>query len=571
VPKPSPPRGRFSAHTRADNVQRFQREKFDIAIVGGGITGAGIARDAALRGLSVALLEKGDFGSGTSSKSSRMIHGGLRYLRQRHVSLVRESLRERGVLIKIAPHLVHPFPFLLPVYGSGLEERLQLKVGLTAYDLLAGRLRLERHRMLSSREVLREEPALRSDGLQGALRYFDCLVHDARLTLATARSAARQGAAVANYVQATALEREEQRPDGRPSGRVVGVRFRDLLSGRTGVLRARVVVNAAGPWCDELRAMTSLPPMLRPTKGIHVVVPHQRLPVTDIVIFFHNDRSLFAVPKEGWTYIGTTDTDYRGDPGQARADATDVAYVLEAANTAFPGLTIVPGDIVSCWAGVRPLVAEEGAPTPSDVSRDYEIKNELPGLVSIAGGKLTTYRSMAQDLLDRLVAGEGRRVDWSPRPCCTADLSLPGGDFQDFESYSEGAVAALEEGWGLSPAVASRLVRTYGTEHVKILAYGLRDKRLLEPLTSRIPVLRAEVLYAVEEEMAVTLEDFLDRRADLMLFDPSGKKGLDAAPPAARLMGSVLGWGWRARREQLRRYREAVAAMMAFANKKGTD
>jgi len=357
-------------------------------------------------------------------------------------------------------------------------------------------------------------------------------------------------------VQATALEKEEQR--------VVGVRFRDLLSGRTGALRAAVVVNAAGPWCDELRAMTSLPPMLRPTKGVHVVLPHHRLPVTNIVIFFHNDRGLFAVPKEDWTYVGTTDTDYRGDPGQARADAADVAYILEAVNVTFPGRAVVPDDIVSTWAGVRPLVAEEGAPTPSDVSRDYEIKNEPPGLVSIAGGKLTTYRSMAQDLLDRLVASEGRRLGWSPRPCCTADLPLPGGDFQDFDSYSEGAVAALEEGWGLSPAVASRLVRTYGTEHVKILAYALRNKRLLEPLTSRIAVLRAEALYAAEEEMAVTLEDFLARRTDLMLFDPSGKKGLDAAPLAVRLMGGVLGWGWRARREQLRRYREAVAAMTAF-------
>jgi glycerol-3-phosphate dehydrogenase len=568
VSKPSP-RGRFSSRTRATSIERFQREKFDIAVVGGGITGAGIARDAALRGLSVALLEKGDFGSGTSSRSSRMIHGGLRYLRQLHVSLVRESLRERGVLLEIAPHLARPFPFLLPVYGSG-QERLQLRVGLTAYDILAGRRRLERHRMLSRREVMQQEPALRPDGLQGALLYFDCLVHDARLTLATVRSAARQGAAVANYVQATSLEPEEQRPDGRLSGRVVGVRFRDVLSGRSNLLRASIVVNAAGPWCDELRALTNLPPMLRPTKGTHVVLPHQRLPVTNVVIFFHNDRGLFAVPKDDWTYVGTTDTDYHGDPGRARVDATDVAYVLEASNAAFPGLNLVPSDIVSCWAGVRPLVAEEGAPTPSDVSRDYEIKNELPGLISIAGGKLTTYRSMAQDLLDRLVAGEGRRLGWSPRPCSTADLPLPGGDFQDFDSYSEGAVAALEEGWGLPPAVASRLVRIYGTEHVKILAYALRDKRLLEPLTPGVAVMRAEALYAVEEEMAVTLEDFLNRRTDLMLFDPSGKKGLDAAAPAVRLMGGLLGWGWRARREQLRRYRQAVDAMAAFAHKKGT-
>ena len=559
--RPSSPRGRFSLRTRAANVQRFQRDKFDIAIVGGGITGAGIARDAALRGLSVALLEKGDFGSGTSSKSSRMAHGGLRYLRQRHISLVRESLRERGVLLKIAPHLVHPFPFLLPVYDSGLEERVQLRLGLTAYDLLAGRHGLERHRMLSRQEVLQQEPALRRDGLQGALRYFDCLAHDARLTLATVRSASRQGAAVANYVQATALEREEER--------VAGVRFRDALSGRTGLLRAGVVVNAAGPWCDELRATTSLPPMLRPTKGIHIVLPRHRLPVTNIVVFFHNGRGLFAVPKDDWTYVGTTDTDYQGDPGQARADAADVAYVLEAANNAFPGRAIVPGDIVSTWAGVRPLVAEEGAPTPSDLSRDYEIENEPPGLVTIAGGKLTTYRSMAQDLLDRLVAAEGRRLDWSHRPCCTAELPLPGGDVEGFDSYVEGAVAALEEGWGLPPTAASRLVRTYGSEHTKILAYGLRDKRLLEPLTSGSAVLRAEALYAAEEEMAVTLEDFLARRTDLMLFDPSGRQGLRVAPLVARLMGSVLGWGWRARREQLRRYREAVAATIAFARPAG--
>jgi glycerol-3-phosphate dehydrogenase len=507
----------------------------------------------------VALVEKGDFGSGTSSKSSRMIHGGLRYLRQRHVSLVRESLRERGVLLKIAPHLVQPFPFLLPVYGSGLEERLQLKLGLTAYDLLAGRRGLEHHRMLSRREVLNQEPALRPDGLQGALRYFDCLVHDARLTLATARSAARQGAAVANYVQATSLQREDQR--------VVGMHFRDLLSGRTGLLRAGVVVNAAGPWCDELRAMTSLPPKLRPTKGIHIVLPRHRLPVTNVVVFFHNARGLFAVPKEDWTYVGTTDSDYQGDPGQARADAADVAYVLEAVNQTFPGRAIVPGDIVSTWAGVRPLVAEEGSPTPSDVSRDYEIENEPPGLVSIAGGKLTTYRSMAQDLLDRLVAAEGRQLGWSPRPCCTAELPLPGGDVQGFDTYAEGAVAALEEGWGLSPAVASRLVRTYGTEHAKILAYGLRDKGLLQPLKSGTAVLRAEAVYAAEEEMAVTLEDFLARRTDLMLFD--GGRGLDVAPLVARLVGSVLGWGWRARREQLRRYREAVATMIAFAREEG--
>ena len=329
-----------SRRTRAPtNIERFQRDKFDIAIIGGGITGAGIARDAALRGLSVALLEKGDFGSGTSSKSSRMIHGGLRYLRQRHVSLVRESLRERGVLLKIAPHLVRPFPFLLPVYGSGLRSVSSsgsASPPTISWPAGAGSsaTACSPAARCCSRSPLCARTASRAPSV-----YFDCLVHDARLTLATARSAARQGAAVANYVQATGLEREDQRPDGR-RGRIVGVHFRDLLSGRSNLLRAAIVVNAAGPWCDELRAMTNLPPMLRPTKGVHVVLPHQRLPVTNVVIFFHDDRGLFAVPKDDWTYVGTTDTDYRGDPGQARVDAADVAYVLEASNAAFPGASL---------------------------------------------------------------------------------------------------------------------------------------------------------------------------------------------------------------------------------------
>lgn len=556
------PPGSFSLQTRGAYLERLARETFDLAIVGGGITGAGIARDAALRGLSVALVEKGDFAAGTSSRSSRMIHGGLRYLRKRQVRLVRESLRERDVLLRIAPHLVYPFPFLLPVYEGSRDSRLKLKVGLTGYDLLAGSRLIEHHTMLSREELVVGEPALRQDGLRGGFRYFDCLVDDARLTLATIRSAAREGAAPVSYVEAIGLEQ-----DGH---RVTGVHFRDHLRGGTGLVRARVVVNAAGPWVDRLREAAGTVPMLRPTKGIHVALRHASLPVSSAVVLAASDgRMLFAVPLGDCTYVGTTDTDYPGDPDAARTDADDVHYVLEAANGAFDGAGLLPSDVISTWVGVRPLVAEEGAAVPSDVSRDYEIEVEPEGFVSIAGGKLTTYRAMAEALVDRILHEEGARFGWRRQRSRTAGQPLPGGEIGGFERFREAEVQALHESWALPHEVAERLLRTYGTEYVRVLAYGLRDRSLLRPLLSGSPVLRAEALYAAEEEMALTLEDFMARRTNLMLFTPD--RGLEAANEAAGLMGRVLGWGRGERREQVRRYREAVARMLSFAQEEQSD
>ncbi len=552
-------RGGFSAWTRAGYLERLERETFDLAVIGGGITGAGIARDAAMRGLSVALLDKGDFASGTSSKSSRMIHGGLRYLRHAQIRLVRESLREREVLLNIARHLVHPFHFLLPVYEGGQDSRLRLKLGLTAYDRLAGSRLLERHAMLSSEEVTQTEPLLRREGLRGAFRYSDCLVNDARLTLATVRSAARQGAIPVSYAEAEGLERD--------GDRVTAVRYRDRLDDRRGVVRAHVVVNAAGPWVDGVRAMSGQARMLRPTKGIHIVFPRSKLPGSSAVVMEGRDeRMMFVVPLGDYTYVGTTDTDYSGDPADARADADDVAYLLDAVGIRFEGVQLSPPDVVSTWAGVRPLVSEEGA--PSSVSRDYEIEMGPEGFVTIAGGKLTTYRAMAEDLVDRVIAREGSRLGWSPAPCRTAEEPLVGGEVAGFESYLEGAAPALEEGWNLSPAAARRLIETYGTEHVRVLGYALRDRNLLQPLASGCEVLRAEALYAAEEEMAVTLEDFMARRTTLMLFDPD--HGLGAAAEAARLMGRVLGWRQGQRREQIEKYERAVERMMAFAHEAPT-
>lgn len=547
--------GGFSIHTRAAAIERMRREVFDLLVVGGGITGTAIARDAAMRGLSVALLEKGDFAAGTSSRSSKMVHGGLRYLKGGHVRLVREALHERGVLLRLAPHLVQPVSFLFPVYETGDDSRLKLRLGLTAYDMLAGSERLARHTSLSREKTAEVEPLLRYDGLQGAFRFTDCLVNDARLTLATARSAARSGAVTVNYAQVIAFERDGER--------VSGASFRDATSGKEHLVRARVVVNAAGPWVDALRALTGEPPMLRPTKGVHIVFPRARLPVSGTVVIPSDDRRmLFVVPAGECTYVGTTDTDYRIDPALARTDSEDADYLLRAVNALFPETRLSPKDIVAAWAGVRPLVAEEGAPTPSDVSRDYDIDIGPPGFYSIAGGKLTTCRSMAQGLVDRVIEEEGRRFGWQTKPARTAIVPLVGGNIDGFERYRRGLMPALEESWGLQPRTAYRLLRSYGTEYVRVLAYALRDPALLRPLSPSCPVLRAEALYAAEEEMALTLEDFMARRTDLMLFHPT--HGLDAAPEAARLMGSVLGWGWRERRRQVARYRESVAQMTAF-------
>ena len=549
--RPTPPTGGFSPRTRAEALARFQADTFDIAIIGGGITGAGIARDAAQRGLAVALLEKGDFASGTSSKSSRMAHGGLRYLAKRHVHLVRESLVERGVLLRLAPHLVHPLPYILPVYEGGPNKRFVLRAGLTAYDLLAGRRRLQRHRGLSRQALERTEPTVRTDGLQGGFRYFDCVVNDARLTLATVRSAARDHAAVASYTEATDVLSE--------GGRVTGVHFTDRLSGTTGTLRAHVVVAAAGPWTDQVRALAGAQRILRPTKGIHVVVGHARLPLSNAVAFAFGDRMMFAVPYGDYTYIGTTDTDYPGDPGQARAETDDVAYVTEATNSAFT-VGLSPDDVLSTWAGVRPLVYEEG--TPSDVGRDYEIQVGPEGFITIAGGKLTTYRAMAEDLVNTVVRQEARRLGGARPPCRTASTTLPGGDLDRFERYRQAAAAALEESWGLSRQAALHLPDTYGTEYLKVLAYARHSPDLLQPLAPDVPVLAAEAIYAVEEEMALTLEDFMARRTDLMLFEP--QHGLEAAGRTADLMGEALGWDRHQRNEEMERYRQAVAAMTAF-------
>jgi alkyldihydroxyacetonephosphate synthase len=544
-------RGSFGPRRRSTSLRRFAEELFDLAVIGGGITGAGIACDAARRGMKVALVEKGDFAGGTSSRSSKMIHGGLRYLSQLDLKLVRESLAERQRLLALAPHLVHPTPHLIPSY-KGRLEKIELKIGMLGYDLLAASRSIAPHQKLSAEEVLEREPLLKRQGLGGGFIYYDCLVNDARLTLATLKSAAEAGAVLANYVACLGLERE--------AGRVRGLRYRDVLGDAQGTLRAEVVVNATGPWSDAVRAMAGEKgSILRLTKGVHLVVAREKLALRHVVVFFtEDDRAIFAAPFGRFAYIGTTDTDYHGDPDQVEVKAEDVSYLLEVINEGFDGTRLEEGDVISAWAGLRPLLREEGR--PSSVSRDYEILVGEADLVTIAGGKLTTYRAMAETLLDevleRFESRFGRRFGPSrPAP-------LFGGDTADFQKYAAGAAKSLGAGWGVAGESLERLLGSYGTDHLRVVSLGLVHRGFLRRLAPTSDLLTAEVVYAVEEEMAMTLEDFMERRADLKHF--SSQCGLEVAERVAHLMGGQLGWSETDKRREVERYRNAVLRMTEF-------
>ncbi len=388
-------------------------DAFDVLIIGGGIVGAGVARDAAMRGLRTLLVEQADFASGTSSRSSRLLHGGLRYLAQGRVGLVREASLEKMRLSRLAPHLCDPLPFAFPVWKGGAWGLWKLSVGVRVYDLLCGGRNLGSSSTLGARSLMREIPGLRPEGLRGGVRYFDGLTNDARLVIDTLRSAATAGAALLNYAPLLAAER---------SGAEWRCTVRDELAGETAEVRARTVVNAAGAWAPSLPHSRV---RLRLTKGVHVVAERRRIPVSQAVVLSEDRRILFVIPWGERVILGTTDTDYSGDPAEVRSDASDIAYILGVVNDAFPEVRLAAGELIASWAGVRPLIAngEAKAGAPSDISRGHQIRVAEPGWIDVAGGKLTTYRLMAEQAVDRL--GEFLR----PRPprSVTARTPMPAG------------------------------------------------------------------------------------------------------------------------------------------------
>ncbi|HEV8613739.1 MAG TPA: glycerol-3-phosphate dehydrogenase [Gemmatimonadales bacterium] len=493
-------------------------ERADLLVIGGGITGAGIARDAALRGLRVALVEARDFGSGTSSRSSRLIHGGLRYLEQGRLHLVMESLRERAILLELAPHLIRPLPFVLPFFRSDRVPGWKARLGLTLYDLLAGRGNVRRHQTLGKRALLEIEPLLRESGLTGGALYYDAQCDDARLTLAVIRAAARAGARVANYTQVAELLRE--------GDSVTGARLRDEHTGAQGETRARIIINATGPWTDAVRQLEApgAAPILRLTKGVHLIVPQARIGNQHAILFTSplDGRVMFVLPWNEWTYVGTTDTDSTAVPDAVTADETDLVYLLRSANAMFPGAHLGPEDVVSSWAGLRPLLgADPGAPA-SLLSREHRILRGPLGMLTIAGGKLTTFRSMARDVVDRAMQELDVKSEESGQRSKTEPL--PGG-----EAAVSVELRRAGRTLGLSSETVQYLVRQYGTEIVALYRLCRERPELRNPLHPEHAAIAAQVVFGIEQEFACTAADILERRTRLAL---ETRDHGDAARPA---------------------------------------
>ncbi|MEV6599613.1 glycerol-3-phosphate dehydrogenase/oxidase [Actinoplanes sp. NPDC051346] len=521
--------------------------ELDVLVVGGGVTGAGCALDAATRGLSVGLVEARDFASGTSSRSSKLIHGGLRYLEMLDFALVREALRERGLILqRLAPHLARPVPFLYPLQHR-VWERLYAGTGVQLYDLMATTSGgLPRHRNLSRRGALRAAPALKKDSLVGALQYYDAQIDDARHTMFLARTAASYGAHVASRAEVVGFLREGER--------VTGVRVHDLEHDRTFEVRAQQVVNATGVWTDDTQALVGERGQfhVRASKGIHLVVPRDRIQSSTGLITRTPSSVLFVIPWGRHWIIGTTDTDWALDKSHPAASSTDIDYLLSQVNEVL-ATPLDRTDVQGVYAGLRPLLSGESEST-SKLSREHTVASPVPGLVVVAGGKYTTYRVMAKDAIDAAVHGLGRSVPKS----CTERVPLLGA-----EGYTAlwNRRRVLAEESGLHVARVEHLLKRYGSLVHELLDLIREDPSLGRPLDGADDHLRAEITYAAGHEGARHLEDVLTRRTRISIetFD----RGVTAAPMAAELMGDVLDWTKEQREREVENYRLRVEAERA--------
>ena len=503
-------------------------------MIGGGITGCGIARDAALRGLRVSLVEKDDFASGTSSRSSRLVHGGLRYLEHGYLHLVFEASAERRRLLRLAPHLVRPLEFLWPVYAGARVPRWKLGAGLALYDALSLFRNVGAHRRMSAREISAREPSLKRDGLVGGARYFDAATDDARLTLANAIGAAEAGAVVVNHAMARELILHD--------GRARGARVEDVLGGASVDVRARVIVNAAGPWSDALRRLEGEDPAahatVRGSKGVHIAVSRERLGNHGALTLLspRDGRVMFVLPSGPHTIVGTTDTYTSASPDEVRATDADVAYLLDSANAFFPDARLIAGDVVSAWAGIRPLLPNSkggtGKENPTAASREHAITRGERGVVTITGGKLTTYRVMAAEVVDVAMAeiqgGSRRRRTATP----TRDTPLPGGDLAFIDVAVEAAARRLGD-----ERVGTHLVRAYGSRWAHV-ADEVLSRSGSERLVEGLPYTMGEIRYGVRSEMACTIADLLVRRTHVAF--ETRDHGRDIAP---RVLAAVSGCG----------------------------
>src|SRR5260221_1026987 len=529
----------LAANARTAYVERLAQGQFDVLVIGGGITGAGVALDAAARGYRVAVVEKADFASGTSSKSTKLAHGGIRYLPQFDFPMIHEGVVERGLMVRHAPFLVRPQPFVLLVYEHmpwpsrfpvrpptdfGLD--LVLDIGLWMYDLMAGRLNIGRHKRISAQETLRRAPKLRRRGLKKALLYYDAQTNDAQLTVPVLRTAAQFGAVVTNYTEVTGFT--------RAPGKLNGAVVRDVLANQEFTVSARHIINATGVFAEQVAALTGdeSKATVEPSKGIHLVVARERLHISTSAVVLpetEDGRILYVIPWGSRAVIGTTDTG-TGDLDDPQAVPEDIAYLLKHVND-YLEVNLTDNDILSVYAGYRPLVKSPGQ-RAADLSRTHVVLQQNNGMVTIVGGKLTTYRRMAQDTIDVIAKRDGMPISHP-----TQKLLLAGAiGWRDAKREIEARGHEL----GLAPEVVEHLSFTFGSNASTVLDLIDEEESLRERLVPDLPYLYAEVVYACRAEMAMTLEDVLARRTRIILED--GAPGVGVAPKVAALMARELDW-----------------------------
>ncbi|CAJ1192204.1 aerobic glycerol-3-phosphate dehydrogenase [Companilactobacillus crustorum] len=544
----------FSDKTRSDNLAAMQDQVLDLLVIGGGITGSGITLDAQSRGLQTGLIEMRDFASGTSSRSTKLVHGGLRYLKQAAVKEVHEVGSERAIVYNNAPQVTTPLKMMLPFYENGTFGPHTTAIGLDVYDRLAEVKSSERKYMLNAHDTLEREPYIKGESLKGSGVYVEYRTDDARLTLEVVKKANELGAFIANYVKATGLLYDSD-------NKVCGVIFKNLIDGSTGEIQAKKVINACGPWVDEIREMdhSNQGKHLHLTKGVHLVIDHEKFPISNSIFFdtpFHDGRMMFAIPREGKTYIGTTDTTWNKDPKEPDITALDVTYILAAANQMFDlPQYLTPDDVESGWSGVRPLIQEEGK-SPSEISRKDEIFQSKSGLLSIAGGKLTGYRKMAEKIVDRVGKQLAMEENLRYQPTTTKDLTLSGGDVGGGKGWMDFFDNAVHEGiinYDLDREEAEKLVQRYGSNVQKV--YDLLPDTKTKVRLPRIDW--AMLNYGLQYEMVEHPIDYLLRRSSQMLFDIEHMKTIKSA--VINCMANYYHWDDEAKQQMTDEVNEKLA------------
>jgi glycerol-3-phosphate dehydrogenase len=499
----------FSSRKRQMLLEQMNENVYDALIIGGGITGCGIALDAASRGLKTALVEMQDFAAGTSSRSTKLVHGGLRYLKQFEIKMVSEVGRERAIVYENGPHVTTPEWMLLPIYKEGTFGKWSTSVGLWVYDHLAGVKKSERRTMLSAEETLQKEPLLKKEGLLGGGYYVEYRTDDARLTIEVVKKAAELGTHAVNYVKVEEFLYEEKK--------IIGVRCVDQISGRSYTVYAKKIINAAGPWVDTLREKdrSKTGKTLRLTKGVHIVIDQKRFPLKQAIYFDTPDgRMVFAIPRDGKTYVGTTDTFYNADIANPKMTSQDRDYLINAVNGMFPSVRLTEKDIESSWAGLRPLIHEEGK-APSEISRKDEIWQSPSGLITIAGGKLTGYRKMAEMVVDLVVKQLNEEGYGTLKPCQTKMLPISGGDVgpsHTFLQFVEKKAVEAQQ-YGFTEEQGRQLAKQYGANVDRLFEISQKYEE------SELPRdIFATLVYAIEEEMTVKPVDYFIRRTGALLF-----------------------------------------------------